>query len=120
MNEDFDFGSSDDEIVDSEPENDSIEKFSDSDDELSISDEEDSSWTSKDGTRWEQNIVKPDSKVGRKRSYEILRTRPGVTSYATAHVNNEVQAFKASFDDSLITLVISHANEKGFEKCREN
>lgn len=80
MDDDFEYGSSDDEAILSEVEDDEVETSSDSDDD-STSDEENSSWISKDGTQWSQNIVRPDSKVGRKRSYEILRTRPGVTSY---------------------------------------
>ena len=115
----YDFGSSDDETAVSEVDAEEVdveevENSSASEDDSS--DNEDPSWTSKDGTRWEQTSFLSKSKVGRKRSVDIMRTRPGVTSFTTARVHNEVQAFKVCFDDCLISLIIKHTNQKGVEK----
>lgn len=54
--------------------------------------------------------------AGRKKAHEILRNKPGITSYATSRISNKIEAFKVSFDQKLISLVINHTNEKGVEK----
>lgn len=124
MSNTFDYGSSDDDSVNSDFDDEEVYDSNDDDDDdekedSGSGDEDESLFISKDGTEWSKTPIRTNPR-GRKRSYEVMHTRPGVTSYSTSRVHDETSAFKLSFDDGIIQMVIKHTNEKGVEKMGDS
>lgn len=90
-------------------------RSSSSSSEFSDSEEEDErgegSLTAPSGQKW---TTQPPNPQGRVRASNILRQRPGVTSYAAQRINeNIISSFKILFDHSMLETILIETNRQG-------
>lgn len=69
------------------------------------------------GQEWKRQ---PPSESGQRPTRNIIRTRPGVTSYAKARVHDELSAFKLIFDDAMVETIVAETNREGIRVSSDN